>query len=141
MQRVLAGLVFMAASFAALVFWLELGAHPAWSALGVAAGVLVIGYPLLYLCCRRGWWTPFHTVALGLLAGFLVGLSFDDGKILLQFLLMITLLVGGVLGLIFWWIAIWRNENLTCPKSFCLPCGTVYRFARAAIKPQGAQSK
>jgi len=136
MQRVLIGLAFLALSFAALTHWLELGSHPALSAFLVATGVALVGYPALYLCCRRGWWSPFHTVALGLLAGVLVALPFDDGKILIHFLLMITVIAGGIFGLLFWVIAIWRNEDLTCPKSFCLPCGTVYRYARAAIKPQ-----
>lgn len=131
MQRVLIGLGMMASGFAALIYWLELGTNPVRSALLVGAGVLLLGYPVLFLCCKRGWWTPFHTVSLGLLAGILVALPFDNGKILLQFLLLITLTTGGFLGLLFWVVAILGNENLTCPKSFCLPCGTVYRFARS----------
>jgi len=134
MPRVLAGWFFMAAAFAAMVYWLELGAGSLRATGFTFAGVLLIGYPVLYLCCKRGWWTPFHTVGLGLVAGFLVALVFDDGKVLMQFLLLIFLVAGALFGLGFWIMAIWRNEDLTCPKSFCLPCGTVYRVARNAIR-------
>ncbi|GAB1391884.1 hypothetical protein MASR1M60_00470 [Rhodocyclaceae bacterium] len=133
MQRVSLALLIVAALFAAMVFELGLGRDHQRAALFVFAGVFVGGYPLLYLCCKRGWWKLWQTGLLGIIAGVLCTLPFANGSFGFQFLLLVFVIAGAVLGLLFWLIAIWRNENLTCPRSFCLPCGVAYRVARKAM--------
>lgn len=133
MQRVSLALLIVAAAFAAMVFELELGRNHQWAALSVFVGVFVVGYPLLYLCCKRGWWKIWQTALLGLVGGILCTLPFANGSFGFQFLLLVFGIAGIALGLLFWLIAIWRNEDLTCPRSFCLPCGVAYRVARKAM--------
>lgn len=135
MRRVIIGLCGMAAAFAALVVLLELGqgGGAVRAALGGAGGVLAIGLPALYVCCRRHLWEIWHITLLGALAGGFGALPFAGGRFGFGFLLAIFLLAGAALGLLLWLAAVWRNDNLTCPKSFCLPCGTVYKVARNAF--------
>ena len=136
MRRVVAALLGMAAGFAALVFWLDLaraGGNTLRAALGVFAGVLVIGFPVLYWCCKRRYCDAWRFVLLGALGGGLCALPFTAGPYAFGFLLLIFLVAGGALGLAFWLAAIWRNAGLTCPKSFCLPCGQVYKVARNVL--------
>jgi peptidoglycan/LPS O-acetylase OafA/YrhL len=136
MRRVIFALIGVAAAFAALVVWLELGGKqgrtPIFAA-GLFAGVLVAGFPVLYQCCKRHWWQPWQMTLLGSLGGGLCALPFAGGPFGFGFLLAIFLLAGTGLGLLFWLVAIWRNDDLTCPRSFCLPCGAVYRVARNAL--------
>jgi hypothetical protein len=47
---------------------------------------------------------------------------------------MAFVLTGATLGALFWFAALWRNDDLTCPKSFCLPCGMVYKVARNGLR-------
>ncbi len=133
MQRVSLALLIVAAAFAAMVLELGLGLNPHRAALFVFFGAFVVGYPLLYQCCKRGWWEVWQTCLLGVIAGVFCTLPFANGSFGFQFLLLIFVIAGAVLGLLFWLIAIWRNEDLTCPKSFCLPCGMAYRVARKAM--------
>lgn len=139
MRRVQFALLGLAAAFAALAFWLEPG-RGRWSApfdaAGAFAAVLAVGFPVLYRCCRRGQWEVWRFVVLVALVGALCALPFYGGPFAFPFLLAIFVLAGALFGLAFWFAAIWRNEDLTCPKSFCLPCGTVYRVARRALLDQ-----
>jgi hypothetical protein len=133
MQRVSLALLIVAAAFAAIVLELELGRNHLQAALFIFVAVFVVGYPLLYLCCKRGWWKIWQTCLLGIIGGVLCTLPFANGSFGFQFLLLVFVIAGAILGLLFWCIAIWRNEGLTCPKSFCLPCGMAYRVARKAM--------
>ncbi len=134
MQRVSLALLIVAAAFAAMVLELGLGRnHDHRAALYIFVGVFVVGYPLLFFCCKRGWWEVWQTCLLGVIAGVLCALPFANGSFGIQFLLLVFIIAGAALGLLFWLIAIWRNEDLTCPKSFCLPCGMAYRVARKAM--------
>lgn len=130
MGRVLTGLMCVALAFAALVFELGLGQPGGLTALWTFAGVAGIGFPMLFLCCKRRWWEVWQTALLGTLGGVLVALPFADGPFRASFLIGLMAVAGALLGLVFWLIAIWRNIGLTCPKSFCLPCGLAYRVAR-----------
>lgn len=136
MWRVMVGLLGMAAGFAVLAAELELGRSngSGWvAAFGVFAGLVVLGYPVLYLCCKRRWWAFWQTTLMGVVAGVFCTLPFIGGKFSFGFLMLIFVLAGAGFGMLFWLMAIWRNDGLTCPKSFCLPCGTVYRVARSRI--------
>lgn len=140
MQRVIIAWLGVAAGFAALVVWLELGRdHTATlrAAAGVFCGMLVVGYPALYLCCKRQWWDCWRFLLLGAGLGVLGALPFAGGPFAFGFLLFIFALAGIGLGFLFWFAALWRNEGLTCPKFFCLPCGMAYRFARNALRRPG----
>jgi hypothetical protein len=134
MHRVVAALLGMAAAFAALVIWLDLERGISWGGYGAAivfVGVAGIGFPVLKHCCKHSLWEAWRFMLLGMLCGGLGALPFAGGPFTFGFLLLIFLLAGAVFGLLFWLVAIWRNDDLTCPKSFCLPCGTVYRVARS----------
>jgi peptidoglycan/LPS O-acetylase OafA/YrhL len=136
MRRVIAALLGVAAGFAALVFWLDLareGGGTLRAALGVFAGVLAMGFPVLYWCCKRRYWEAWRFLLLGILGGGLCALPFAGGPFAFGFLLLVFLVAGTLLGLLFWLVAIHRNTGLTCPKSFCLPCGKVYKVARNAL--------
>jgi hypothetical protein len=136
MRRVIFALLGEAIAFAALVVWFELG-HTAegrgLGALGVFAGVLAIGFPSLYYCCKRRQWEVWRFILLGAIGGALCALPFYGGALLFSFLVPIFALAGAGFGLLFWFTAIWRNDDLTCPKSFCLPCGKAYKVVRGRI--------
>lgn len=134
MQRVIVGLLLVAAAFAGLIVELRLGQGDFGTALAVFAGVATLGFPPLYLCCKRGWWAPWQTALLGSLGGAGCALPFAGGSFEFRFLLLTLMLAGGLLGGLFWGVAIWRNDRLTCPRSFCLPCGVAYKFARSALQ-------
>jgi hypothetical protein len=136
MHRVMFALLGEAAAFAALVLWLELGREverTAHGALGVFVGVLCVGFPAMYYCCKNRMWELWRAILLGALCGGICALPFSGGQFAFPFLLAVFVLAGAGFGLVFWFAAIWRNDNLTCPKSFCLPCGKAYRVARAAL--------
>jgi hypothetical protein len=136
MRRVLFALLGEAALLAALIFWLgsgEAGFAAGRGALGVFVSVLMVGLPSLYYCCRRGLWDAWRFVLLGALGGLLCVLPFYGGPYLFGFLLVLFVAAGAVFGGLFWLLAIWRNLDLTCPTSICLPCGTVYKVARKAF--------
>lgn len=136
MRRVMFALLGEAAAFAALVIWLELGREverTAHGALGVFVGVLVVGFPALYYCCKNRLWEVWRFIVLGAIGGGLCALPFSGGPYGFPFLLAIFVLCGALFGTFFWLAAIWHNDDLTCPKSFCLPCGTVYKVARNAL--------
>lgn len=136
MRRVVAALLGVAASFAALVIWLDLareGGGTLRAAFGVFTGVLAVGWPVLYWCCKRRYWEAWRFMLLVALGGGLCALPFAGGPFAFGFLLLIFLVAGAAFGLLFWLAAIHRNAELTCPKTFCLPCGKVYKVARNAL--------
>lgn len=137
MRRVLFALLGEALLFAALIFWVGSGAAgfaAGRGALGVFFSVLVVGFPSLYYCCQRGLWEAWRFVLLGALSGVLCALPLYGGPHPAGFLTVVFALAGAGFGGLFWLSAIWRNRNLTCPKSFCLPCGVVYKVARNALR-------
>jgi hypothetical protein len=150
MWRVIVAQGGVAFGFAALVFFLELEHQTGGtlrSALWTFFGVLLGGLPLLYQCCKHQWWQLWRFLLLGVLAGTLCALPHSDGPFGFGFLWLVFALAGFFLGALFWCVALWGNSQLTCPKSFCLPCGTAYRVARNAlrrndlIRRTGLQSK
>lgn len=143
MRRVIAALLGVAAGFALLVVWLELGRES--GATGQAAvimffSVLAAGCAALYLCCKRYWWEIWRFILFGALGGSVCALPFSGGSFSFGFLLVLFLLAGSGAGVLFWLAAIWRNDNLTCPKSFCLPCGVAYKVARNALRQRHTRS-
>ena len=136
MRRVVFALLGVAAGFAALVVWLDLareGNATLRAAFGVFAGVLAGGWPVLYWCCKRRYWEVWRFMLLVALGGGLCALPFAGGPFAFGFLLLIFLVAGAAIGLLFWFAAIRGNDELTCPKTFCLPCGKVYKVARNAL--------
>lgn len=131
MVRPVSALFGVALIFAALAFWLGLQRYG--NVYGVSAGILACGYPVLYVCCKRRYWAPWHMTLCGGLGGGLCALPFTGSPFAFGFLLFLFMVGGAFAGLLFWLVAIWRNEDLTCPKYYCLPCGTVYRVARQAL--------
>jgi hypothetical protein len=136
MHRVLIALLGEALLFGALIFWIgsgDKGFAAGRGALGVFVSVLIVGFPSLYYCCQRGLWDAWRFVLLGALGGLLCALPLYGGPYLFGLLLLLFVLAGAAFGGLFWLSAIWRNRDLTCPKSFCLPCGKVYKVARNAL--------
>jgi len=139
MRRVLFALIGVAVFLAALIFWIgsgEAGFAAGRGALGVFVSVLMVGLPSLYYCCQRGLWDAWRFVLLGAISGLLCVLPLYGGPYLFSFMLVIFVAAGAALGGLFWFAAIWRNLDLTCPKVVCLPCGTVYKVARKAFSRQ-----
>lgn len=100
--------------------------------------VLGMGLPALVAFCKLKWWGFWRLVAGGTLGGALCALPFvGSAQVHLLFLVVIFALAGTVSAVLFWVAAIWRNNNLTCPKEFRLPGGAVYRFAYDALRRQG----
>jgi len=130
-------MVGFACAFAALVLYLGLGREHGITELaasGVFVGVLLVSYPVFFYFCKHHYWTIWRYVLFGLLCGMLSAFPFSGSpKIEPGFLFAVFEIAGALLGFLFWVTAIWRNKHLTCPKTFCLPCGTVYRVARNAL--------
>ena len=138
MARAIAALIGAALAFPAFV--LALGLHEALGGTVVVgaslfAAVMVLGLPALALFCKRQWWDLWRFVAGGTLGGALCALPFaGSGRFGFGYLVVIFALGGTVLSLVFWFAAVWRNRDLTCPREFCLPCGVAYRYARNALR-------
>lgn len=142
MRRVIAALLGVAAAFAALVIWLELGRESGGTvraALAMFGGVLMGGFAALYLCCKRHCWEIWRFILFGTLGSGLCALPFAGGSFSFGFLLALFLLAGAGASVLFWLAAIWRNDGLTCPKAFCLPCGVAYKVARNALRQPNGQ--
>lgn len=138
MRRGLFALCGVAAAFALLVAWL--GLPGVWVA-AVFFGVLAAGFSVLRCyCCRHNRWEPWRLMLFGALAGIPVALPFVPASMTATpnygFLLLILMPAGAFYGLLFWLAAVWGNRDLTCPKFFCLPCGTIYRAALDALRAQ-----
>ena len=142
MARALVALFGAAFAFPALV--LALGLQEALGGtvvvgISLFAAVTLLGLPALVLFCKRQWWEPWRFVAGGTLGGALCALPFaGSGRFGFAYLLVIFALAGLFLSIGFWFAAVWRNRNLTCPREFCLPCGVVYRYARNALRQRPA---
>lgn len=138
MARALAALFGAALAFPAFAFALDL--HEALGGIFVVVGwlsgaVLLLGLPMLILFCRRQWWEPWRFVLGGTLGGAVCALPFaGSGRFGFAYLVVIFALAGLFLSVGFWFAAIWRNRDLTCPREFCLPCGVAYRYARNALR-------
>lgn len=138
MSRAIAALVAAAFAFPALI--LALGVHRTLGgALPVGAllfgSVLGLGLPTLALFCKRQWWGLGRYIIGGTLGGTLCALPFaGNGNFNIAFLILVFALAGAAVAVPFWFAAVWRNADLTCPKKFCLPCGAAYRYARNALR-------
>ena len=142
MVRAIAALLCAALTFPA--FALALGLHEALGGFFVVVGwlsgaVLLLGLPTLILFCKRQWWQPWRFVLGGTLGGAICALPFaGGGRFGFVYLVLIFALGGLFLSIGFWFAAVWRNRDLTCPREFCLPCGVAYRYARNALRQRPA---
>lgn len=139
MRRVILVLICAAVLLAALISWLgagETGFAAGRGALAVFLSVLIVGLPSLYDCCRRGLWEAWRFMLFGAASGLLSALPLYGGPYLFRFLLVLFVAAGAAGGALFWLAAIWRNRDLSCPKTLRLPDGTVYRVARTALVRQ-----
>lgn len=137
MRRIMLALFGTAGLLAALIFWLgssEAGIATGRGAVAVFVSVLLVGVPALYYCCRRGLWEAWRFVLFGALAGLLCAAPMASGQHHYGLVAVVFVAAGAVWGVLFWLAAIWRNRDLNCPKSICLPCGTVYRVARNVLR-------
>lgn len=144
MRRVLFSLGALAVGCAALLrgsgFWHDTfvrGWTPGW----IFLGVFVAGLALLYYACYRGWWQAWRFMLLGATAGAVAAIPFAFGPHFFALTLVFCTLAGAAVGWLFWFAAVWKNEALTRPKAFCLPCGAEYPVARAVIRTKPDQSK
>jgi len=138
MVRALVALFGAALAFPAfaLVLGLEEALGGTWFVVGSLSGaVILLGLPTLVAFCKLQWWEPWRFVAGGMLGGALCAVPFaGSGRFGFAYLLVIFALAGLFLSVAFWFAAVWRNRDLTCPKEFCLPCGVAYRYARDALR-------
>lgn len=138
MARALAALLAVALAFAALIVALGLHRHvgsPLIAGGAVFALVLCCGMPVLVLFCKRQWWQPWRFVGGGALGGAIGAIPFAGNVGFSPIYLILVLMVAGLgAGTALWCIGIWRNDNLTCPKEFRLPGGTVYKVASGALR-------
>jgi hypothetical protein len=143
MTRAMAALFAAAFAFPALALALGFGEALGgdWFVGGVTfALVICCGFPALSLYCKRRWWEPWRFIAGGTLCGALFALPFaGSGRFGFGYLVLIFALIGSLLAVAFWVAAIWRNEELTTPREFCLPCGIAYRYARNALRRRRAR--
>lgn len=143
MARALVALFVAASAFAASILALDLHRHFGGAAFvgSLLIGcVLVMGLPTMVLFCKRQWWQPWRFVVGGMLGGAIFALPFLGGRISGAFLVAILAAAGAAAGMGLWFAGIWRNENLTCPREFCLPCGVAYKYARNALRRRQPQA-
>lgn len=137
MARALVALFVAAFAFAASILALDLhrnfGGAVFVGAVLAGCGV-VLGLPVLVLFCKYQWWQPWRFVVGGMLGGALFSLPFLDGRLSAVFVVVVLATAGMTAGIGLWLTGIWRNENLTCPREFCLPCGIAYKYARNALR-------
>ena len=143
MRRAVAAYLAVALAFPALILMLEL--HHALGGAAIVIPVLLmvvllLGLPTLILFCKLQWWEPWRFVAGGGIGGVLCALPFLTAPSFSPMSLIILFALFGVgFSGIFWFIGIWRNERLTCPREFRLPGGARFRVARGLLKkPLGA---
>lgn len=139
MRRVILTLLVFAGLGAALIFWLGNGiSSPAVAGAAVVffLGLLLVGFLFCRLCCRLKRWEAWRFILFWAAFGLLWVLPFQGGRYQTGLLATIFAIIGALAGAAFWGLAIWRNHDLTCPKSICLPCGTVYRMACHALSRQ-----
>lgn len=132
-------LAFAVAVFAYPMFILLSGTPDAWGgALRVASvtvtGVLGLGLPAFYLFRCKGWWQPWRFIVGGMLGGLLCAAFMLDVSASNFPLFAVVFALGGAAhAVLFWFIAAWRNDELTRPREYCLG-GTTYRAARNALR-------
>lgn len=87
------------------------------AAVGVAA-ILVLGIPAFLLLRRRSWFRAWQFVAGGAVLGLLCTIPFATGGVTVAASLApLFVAIGALHGLIFWFLAIWRNAALTTPRA------------------------
>jgi len=97
-----------------------------------ATAALLFGVPLFIVFRRYGWWQFWQYLIGGAVAGALYA-PMTASTLPLGFVAGFLAIGGSVHAALFWAVAIWGNDKLTCPKQFRLPCGTAYRYAPAFI--------
>jgi hypothetical protein len=138
MARVVLGFLLAVSGFPVII--LLSGAHDALlGALRVASvtaiSVLGPGVPGFFYFRCRGWWRPWQFVAGGVLGGLLSAFIFlEAGAANFGFLATLFAGAGAFHALLFWFVAVWRNPDLTAPRQYCLPDGVAYKVARGALR-------
>ena len=78
-----------------------------------ALATLLLGVPAFVFCYRRGWLEWWQMVLGGALVGLVCALPFAVGGIVLAAALAPAFFaLGLLLGLLFWLLALWRNNRL-----------------------------
>jgi hypothetical protein len=137
-RRILLAFLAAAVAFPGTIVLLDV--HHVLGGLLKVAGLLfaiflACGFPLLFLFCRRQWWSPWRFLLGGMLGGGLCALPFAGaGSFSFVYLAILFAMLGLVVATLFWFAGVWRNDNLTCPREFRLPGGTTYRVARDALR-------
>ena len=92
----------------------ETGADAAPTVAPVAAlATLRLGVPAFVFCYRRGWLEWWQMVLGGALVGLVCALPFAvGGTVLAAALAPAFFALGLLLGLLFWLLALWRNNRL-----------------------------
>lgn len=139
-------LAFGVATFAFPMFILLSGTPDAWGgALRVggitAIGVLGLGLPAFYLFRCKGWWHPWRFVLGGTLGGLLCALFMLDAQASNFWFFAVVFGLGGAAhAILFWFVAAWRNPELTQPREYCLG-GITYKAARNALRGENNTRK
>lgn len=140
MKRLILG--FVVAAFAFPVLLLACGGDNAVDLAATTATltvttVLLFGLPAFAYFRRHGWWKLWRYLCGGGIAGaFCVPFVGGGSTFEVGFMALFCSLGGIVHAALFWAIAIWGNEKLTCPTQFRLPCGTAYRYMPNVIGTQ-----
>ena len=75
--------------------------------------MLLLGVPAFVFCYRRGWLEWWQMVLGGALVGLVCALPFAvGGTVLAAALAPAFFALGLLLGLLFWLLALWRNNRL-----------------------------
>ena len=78
-----------------------------------ALATLLLGVPAFVFCYRRGWLEWWKMVLGGALVGLVCALPFAvGGTVLAAALAPAFFALGLLLGLLFWLLALWRNNRL-----------------------------
>ena len=87
------------------------------AAVGVAA-ILVLGVPAFVLLQRRSWLRVWQVAAGGAILGLLCTFPFAAaGLTVAASLAPLFVALGALHGLIFWFLAVWRNRSLTASQA------------------------
>lgn len=116
MKRALAAL-FVVSIAAPLVIFVAGGDHAVGGAIAVATftvpATFLIGLPGFLAFQRRGWLRWWHAAIGGACVGALCAAPFTLGGWIFFGMFFLTFIAyGATLGLLFWFLAIWRNKSL-----------------------------
>ncbi len=116
MRRVAVTFTFLALVYPVVAFVAggEIGiAGPLTVAPVAALATLLLGVPAFVFCYRRGWLEWWQMVLVGALVGLVCALPFAVGGIVLAAALAPAFFaLCLLLGLLFWLLALWRNNRL-----------------------------